>query len=184
MISKFGFGELKFTVNTGAGLPGHQTRMLGGRLVPVGSFSKEHEDYEYEFGEVVEIVRDTDNTYIVKPVDATTNDESLLAVIMADVAAGTKVTDRLIRKARPNVGLSLYALVEGNHGAVSVPFAAEDIEISEKVAVGTGQDGTVQGAVYPAGTEGTVEIKGFYSKSKPNTPTVTDAKVITIGGLI
>ena len=184
MASKFGFGDLKYTVNSGIGLPGKQTRLLGGRLVPVGAFDVDYEDYEYEFGEVVEVIRDTNNAYIVKPVNEETIEDSLLAVLMADNAAGTHVEERLIRKGRRNNALSLYVLIKDNHGAISVPFGDEDAEIGDEVGVGTGQEGTIQGAVYLAETAGTIKIKDFYIKGKPSTPTVTDAKAVSIGGLL
>lgn len=184
-VSKFGFGGVGFTTKRNTIMPGVQRTWLGGeRFIVPALFDASVVDYNYEFGEIVEIVGNDRTNYIVKPISAATTATAKLGVIMQTITGDTTIKGGIITKGLPNVTLEIW-LLEENLGGIGVAFKgdAKDVAIGGAVFIGNGTNATVAGAVYgKAITGGTIASKLVF-KSLTNAPTETAALSVEIGRL-
>lgn len=181
-VSKFGFGGIGFKVRKNTIEPGVNVRWLGGERFIVPALFEADLNYEYEFGEIVEIVGDTRTNYIVKPLDDKTTANSKLGVIMATMTGAQNIRTGVIRNGIPNVTLEVWLLDE-NLGGIGVAFKGDKAAatIGGAVFIGTGEATTVRGAVYPAAVTGGTITSNLVFQKLPNTPSETNALSVQIG---
>jgi hypothetical protein len=182
-MSKWGFGVDSFIVKTNAFLPGIQTEMFGPRYVAPGKFQETYATYQYEFGEIVEIVEDKGGVYLVKPITTETTNAGKFAVIMRDIAGAESIKDVRVDEMLPNVTLSLFLLDNVNRGTISVFLdSTATVTIGNSIHVGKGTGTTKAGAVYPAAVStDTINLTNVVFKTVAMEPTNTSAKSVVIG---
>lgn len=180
-LTKFGFGGIGFKVKRNTIMPGVNRTWLGGERFVVPALFDESLTYTYEFGEIVEIVGDTDTNYIVKPITAETLETAKLGVIMHEITGAQNIRDGLISNGVPNVTLNVW-LLDRNLGGIGVAVkGATAPKIGDKVHVGNGTNGTVAGVAYAAAvTNGTIDTNLVF-KSVATAPTETTALSAEIG---
>lgn len=180
-LSKFGFGGVGFKVKGNTIMPGNQGMVWGARGLVAPALFAEDLDYEYEFGEIVEITGDTGTNYIVKPIDENTLATAVLGVIMREITGDTTIHAGIITKGIPNVTLNIWPL-EKNVGDIAVAVkGATKPAINGEVFVGNGTNGTVAGVAYPAAISGGTIATDLVFKSLANEPTETNALAVRIG---
>ena len=184
-IDKFGFGGIGFTVKTNGTFPGVRTTDWGFPYIGPGlmDFNVEtNATYNYCQGEIVEIIANTDATYVVKPVDANTTTNSALAVIINVTGGQTNTQPGRIVENAPQVTLALYVLKDINMGGVSVVYKdTAQPTVGAQVYLGLGTNDTVAGTVYSTSGAGKIAINNFVFKNLPYAPSSTNAKAIKIG---
>lgn len=183
--SKFGFGGVGFQIKKGTVWPGEQKNWLGGeRAVLPALFENTVNDYEYEFGEIVEIVDNTETNYIVKPIDGDTTADSKLGVIMRTLTGAQNIRTGVVTNGIPSVAIEVW-LLEENLGGIGVPFKGdvEDVEINGQVFVGNGTNGTVAGTTYGAAVTGGTIATNLVFKNVPKAPSTTEALAVLVGKL-
>lgn len=183
-ISKFGFGGVGFQIKKGTVWPGEQKNWLGGeRAVLPALFENTVNDYVYEFGEIVEIVDNTETNYIVKPIGATTAATAKLGVIMRTLTGAQNIRTGVVTNGVPNVAIEVWLLE--NLGGIGVAYKGDvkDAEINGQVFVGNGTNNTVAGATYGKAITGGTVATTLVFKNLPKAPSTTDALAVLIGKL-
>lgn len=180
MPSKFGYKGIGFYVN-GAIDAGKQYSNFGEELIRP-AFFEDTLTYDYEFGEIVEIIGDTRTNYLVKPIDGDTLPTANLGVIMWEVTGGTSIREGRVTKGVSNVVLNVWDLQLNTAKVVVSLQGTEAVTIGGAVHLGNGTNGTLAGALYPAEiTGGTIEIEALELASGSMLPSTTAIRTIAIG---